>query len=175
MHVEADDVLHLLGEGGVLGALEGAQAMRLETVRFPDALHRPQRQAHRPGHGPAGPMGHFPRRLGAGERHDLGHDRQRHGRLARLAAAFAPEPLHPALGIMPLPPPDRRAADLRLPRHLQHRQPVGRMENDPRPLHVLQRPATVADDRGQPRTIFGGDDDRYGLGHAPDPHESSHA
>lgn len=32
MHVEADDVLDLLGEGGVIGALQGAQAVRLQLV-----------------------------------------------------------------------------------------------------------------------------------------------
>ena len=48
VHVEADDVLDLLGEGGVLGALEGAQAMGLQVVRLPDALDRAQREARRP-------------------------------------------------------------------------------------------------------------------------------
>jgi hypothetical protein len=38
MHVEADDVLDLLGEGGILGALEGTPAVRLQLVGPPDAL-----------------------------------------------------------------------------------------------------------------------------------------
>src|SRR5580658_11156241 len=42
MHVEADNVLDLFGEGGVGGTLEGAQAVRLEAVLFPDALDRAQ-------------------------------------------------------------------------------------------------------------------------------------
>jgi hypothetical protein len=37
-HIEADDVLDLLGESGVLGALEGSQSVRLQPVRLPDAL-----------------------------------------------------------------------------------------------------------------------------------------
>src|SRR5512132_3813093 len=39
VHVQADDVLDLLGEGRVVGALEGADAVRLQPVRFPDPLH----------------------------------------------------------------------------------------------------------------------------------------
>src|SRR5580704_8556287 len=35
MHVETDDVLDLLSEGGVVGALEGSQLMRLQSERLP--------------------------------------------------------------------------------------------------------------------------------------------
>src|SRR5436190_21627513 len=52
-HIEADDVLDLLGESGVLGALEGSQSVRLQPVRLPDALDRAQREAH--GSGPRAP------------------------------------------------------------------------------------------------------------------------
>ena len=45
MHIEADDIFHLLGQSQVGGALEGAQAMRLQPVGTPDALHGVQRQA----------------------------------------------------------------------------------------------------------------------------------
>ena len=40
--VEADDVRELGGERGVVGALEGAHAVRLQVVRGPDPLHRAQ-------------------------------------------------------------------------------------------------------------------------------------
>ena len=39
IHVEADDILDLGGEGGVARALERAQPMRLEAVSVPDPLH----------------------------------------------------------------------------------------------------------------------------------------
>ena len=55
--IEPDDVGQLGGELGVARALEGAQPVRLQSVRPPDALHRAQRDAHRLGHRPAGPMG----------------------------------------------------------------------------------------------------------------------
>jgi hypothetical protein len=38
VHVEADDVFDLLGESRIIGPFEGADAMWLKAVRFPDAL-----------------------------------------------------------------------------------------------------------------------------------------
>jgi hypothetical protein len=40
IHVKPDDVLNLLGKIWIAGALEGAQAMRLQVMGIPDALHR---------------------------------------------------------------------------------------------------------------------------------------
>jgi len=39
IHVETDDVLDFLNESRIGGPLEGAQAMRLQPVSFPDRLH----------------------------------------------------------------------------------------------------------------------------------------
>ena len=164
-HVEADDVLDLLGEGGVLGPLEGAPAVGLQIVCLPDALYGSERQVHGLGHGPAGPVGDLARRLGAGERQNLGHYGRRRGRLSRLAAPLAQKPVDAALGVMPLPAPHRRSADVGSPRHFQRRQSVGGMQDDPGALHVFERPASVASDRGQAHAVLGGDDHRNGLGH----------
>jgi len=46
-HVQADDVLDLLGEGRIRGALEGAQPVRLQAVLLPDALDGAQRNPNR--------------------------------------------------------------------------------------------------------------------------------
>ena len=54
IHVEADDVLDLLGELGIVGALEGADAVRLQPMRLPQALHRAQADAD--GFGQARPV-----------------------------------------------------------------------------------------------------------------------
>src|SRR3982074_1020844 len=59
VHIEADNVFDLLGEGGIVGTLERADAMRLEVVCLPNALHRAQRQADRLSHRSAGPGGCF--------------------------------------------------------------------------------------------------------------------
>ena len=79
MQVEADDIFHLLGESRVGGALEGVQAMRLQAVGAPDALHRVQRQADSFGHRAAGPAGHPAGRVAAGQCQHLvdGLDRDR--------------------------------------------------------------------------------------------------
>src|SRR4051812_38148733 len=49
VHIKADNVFDLLGESGIAGTLERADAMRLEVVRLPNALYRAQRQADRLG------------------------------------------------------------------------------------------------------------------------------
>jgi peptide/nickel transport system permease protein len=51
--IQADDVLELGGELGIARAFEGPDAVRLEVVSLPDALHRAQRNPGLPGHRPA--------------------------------------------------------------------------------------------------------------------------
>jgi hypothetical protein len=166
MHIEADDVLDLFGEGGIFGTLEGAPAVGLQLVSPPDALDGSERQVHRLGHGPARPMGGLIRRIGVREGQHLGDRCHRDRRLAGLAASLAQEPLHALLGIVTLPPPHGRAADTSSARDLQRRQPVGRLKYNPGALHVLQRPASITDDRGKSRAVFGRDNHTNRLGHA---------
>jgi len=59
--VEPDDVAQLAGEVRVLGQLELPDAMRLEPVGAPDALHGTDADARRLGHRRAGPMRRFVR------------------------------------------------------------------------------------------------------------------
>ena len=111
MHIEADDVLDLLGEGGILGALEGAPAVGLQLVGPPDALDGSERQVHGLSHGPAGPMGGLARRVGARQSQHFG-DRCHSDRcFAGFAASLAQEPLDALLSIVMLPAPHCRAAD----------------------------------------------------------------
>ena len=91
--VQTDDILELGGEVGIGRALEGADTVRLEDVRRPNPLHRTQGDARVPGHGPAGPVGRFTRRLSAGQGHDPAHGLGGQGRLARLAGGVAQQPL----------------------------------------------------------------------------------
>ena len=53
--VQADDVGEFVDELGIAGNLEGLDAMRLETMGVPDALHGRRRDALRAGHGAATP------------------------------------------------------------------------------------------------------------------------
>ena len=55
--VEADDVLELGGEVRIVGQLELAHPMGLETMRSPDALHRADADPDRLGHRRRGPVG----------------------------------------------------------------------------------------------------------------------
>ena len=56
VQVQADDVGEFVDELGITGNLEGLDAMRLETMGVPDALHGRRRDALRAGHGAATPM-----------------------------------------------------------------------------------------------------------------------
>ena len=165
MHGEADDVLDLLGEGGIVGAFEGSQAMGCDLVGLPDAPDCGPRQARSVGHGATGPVSDLAGRFGAGELHDLGDDGHGEGCLAGLAAALAKEPFDATLGIVALPSPDRRPAHFREPRDFEQRQLISAAEDDPRPLDVLQRPNTITDARRQARKVLGRGNRRYSLGH----------
>ena len=138
VHVEADDVLDLLGELGIVGALEGANAVRLQPMRLPQALHGAQADADSFGHGAAGPMRGVAGRFGAGQVHNLGDDLGRKRSAARLARPVAQQAIDTLLGVSRLPAPDRGSADARAPRHFLHRQAVGRTKDDVRPLHMFE-------------------------------------
>jgi hypothetical protein len=73
-----------------------AQAVGLQSMRFPKALNGAQADAHSIGHGAAGPMRGLARRFGAGQLQDAGDDLQGQGRatgLARLVAQQAVDAL----------------------------------------------------------------------------------
>ena len=66
-----------------------ADAVRLQAVGLPQALHRAQEMPTVSAIGSAGPVGGLARRLRAGGREDLRHGRRRQGRLAEGARAEA--------------------------------------------------------------------------------------
>src|SRR3984893_14094317 len=111
VHVETDDVLDLLGEFRIVGALEGAKPMRLQAIGLPQTLDGAQRDADRLGHGAAGPMRGFARRLGTGRRQHFRHLAGRKRRSAWLACLVTQEAVYPFLAVAPLPAPNGRAAD----------------------------------------------------------------
>jgi len=67
-HVKANHVLDFFDEGGIVGLLEGAQAVRLKAVGLPDALDRTQADADGLGDRPSRPMRGVSGRLGARQR-----------------------------------------------------------------------------------------------------------
>ena len=167
VHVEADDIFDLFSEGRVVGGLEGADPVGLKAVRLPDALHRAQADACCLGDHAARPMGGLSGRLAARQRQYFGHGRRRQRFLAGLARLIAQQPVDTLLGEALLPSPYRRSAGAALARHRQHRQAVGRQENDPSPLSVFLRPVAITDDRSQSQAILVAQKDTDGLCHAP--------
>jgi len=117
VHIEADDVFDFGREIGIVGALEGADAMRLQPMRLPQALDRAQADADGFGRGAAGPMGGLARRLGTGQLQNLCDDLGRKRRSAGLARLVAQQTVDALLGVARLPAPDGRTADPDPPRH----------------------------------------------------------
>jgi hypothetical protein len=66
VHVKANDVFDFLGEFGIAGAFEGAQAMGLKAMSVPQALDGAKRNVERLGHRATGPVGGLAGRFGAG-------------------------------------------------------------------------------------------------------------
>ena len=95
-HVQADNVLELGQELRIAAALEGAQPVRLQIMRRPDALHGAQGQARGLGHRPASPVRGRARRLAAGQRHHPLHHGSGVGALPGLRVLSCKRPSMPA-------------------------------------------------------------------------------
>jgi hypothetical protein len=167
--IEPDDIAELVGKAGIARALEGAQPVRLQFVRVPDALYRTQRDADGFGHCPGGPVGCFVRRLGAGQRHDLRGGFRRDRRLAGLAGLVVQQTVDPALGKALLPSPHGRPADADALRHLLRRVPIRRGEDNLRSLDVFARPIAVRRNHSKLLTLLGTQYNTHLLCHGPRP------
>ena len=135
--VEANDILELLGEFGVVGELEGAHPMRLEPVPFPDAPHRGGADPYRLGHRRRGPMGRLMRRLLVGQGDDTINGRGRQGRDARGPGLVAGEPGDPLMHEALLPAPNHGFALANSAHDGGRACAVSGQNNDPRPPDVL--------------------------------------
>ena len=107
-------------------------------------------------------MGCFPRRFRAGECQDFGDDTGRKWSPAGLACFVTQETIDAFHAVLLLP----RAADAGLMGDLQDWQALGRKKNDPRPLHMFERPATIAGDGEQTLAILSCENNTDCLGHA---------
>jgi hypothetical protein len=148
-------------------SLEGAQPMRRQLVRPPDALHRAQRESHRRGHRAAGPMGHLVRRFAASQGHHLGRFIGGDRRLAGLAGLVAQQTLDPRFGKALLPAPHRRPTDADALGNPLGRPPIRRGEPDASPRHMLLPLMAVGHDRRQRRVIGSKNNHTYRLSHGP--------
>ena len=110
-------------------------------------------------------MGRFARRFRAGQfqhfRDSLGRERGPPG-----FARFVPqETVDALLAISLLPTPDGGATDPGPPRDLQNGQSFGRVQDDLRPLYVLQRAIAIGRDGEQKLAVFRMQKNIDGLGH----------
>ena len=163
--VKPDNIGQLGGKARIARTLEGADAVGLQLVRLPDALHRAQRDADCLGHSPAGPMGRLVRRGGASQRHHPCRGLRGNRPFAGLAGLVAQQPFNPNLGVALLPAPYCRSADADARRDPLRRFPLGRSENNARPFHMLPRSVAVTDNRLQPFPVSSADDHTYCLSH----------
>ena len=85
---------------------------------------------------------------------DSPHDAGRKRSPAGLARLVAQETIDPFLAVSLLPAPNGRTANAGLIGNLQNRQALGRKENDQRPLHMFERPTTIAGDGEQTLAIL---------------------
>ena len=156
--VQADDVLELGGEVGIVRALEGADAVRLQVVRRPDPLHRAQGDARvswpSPGRSSGSPRRAARRRSAPPPGARLASPK---GALPGLRVASRNSPSTPASAnrrcqrhTAGRPTPARRATSATA-------QPLGRAEHDPRPRHVLLGAVAIGHDRLETSTILSRD------------------
>jgi ArsR family transcriptional regulator, arsenate/arsenite/antimonite-responsive transcriptional repressor len=104
---------------------------------------------------------------GEGKAHHPVHGRVAQWRFARLAAGIAQQAVDAGFGKPPLPAPDRRATDPGAPCDRGHAHPLGRMEDDPSPRHLLLGAVAIADDRLNTSTILSRDQGTDDLSHGP--------
>ena len=171
--VEPDDVAQLADEVRVIGQLELPDAMRLEPVRAPDALHGTDADTHRLGHRPACPMRPFARRLLHGQRDDALRDGGIELRDAGGPRLVAQKPGHAFGGEALLPAPDAGLGLARLAHDRVCPQPLGAEQHDLRTPHMLLRRVAVIDHCTKLIQVGRGDGKGNASSHAPNSHATS--
>jgi hypothetical protein len=102
----------------------------------------------------------------AGQRHHAPHGRLWCRRLAGLSGLVVHQPVDAGLGEALLPAPDRRPAEPGSPGDLGHVQPLGGVQDDADPRHMLLRPVAIGQDRRQALAIRGREKRANRLCHA---------
>src|SRR5271154_1261729 len=134
--IEADDVAQFVDEARVVGQLELAYPMRLQTMGAPDALDRAYAEPRRLRHQDAGPMGRFPGWLAKRQRDDalgrLGAQRL-DARGTRLVAEQSVEPRRDEAF---LPAPNTGLGLASSPHNLIRADAIGGQQHDLQPPDV---------------------------------------
>ena len=173
INIQADDVADLGGEPGIIGELEGADAVRCQAMGLPDALHRGQADTGDPGHHPAGPVGGLAGRLAQGQGDDPLGDLVGQPLDTRGAGLVAQQAIDAFIHEAFLPAPDGRLADPRRTHDRRRAKPVRRPQNDPGAPDVLLGAVAVIDDRSQALAINRAQVDSDASAHPADSHGRS--
>ncbi len=168
--VEADDVLHLVGERRIAGELERPKPMRSELMGAPDALDGTDRDADGGGHGAGGPVRRFVRRVGVRQGDDSIDDRLVERCNARRARLIAHQTIDAVDHVPFLPSPDTGLGLAGLAHDRIGPETGGGQKHDPRTPDVLLGAVPIEDDRIQSLTIRIGQHDRDTRAHAPNSH-----
>ena len=153
--IEADHILELVGEFGVVGDLERAHSMRLKPLPHPDAPHRGRADPHRLGHRRGAPVGRLMRRRLVGQGHHPIDGLGRQRRDPRGAGLVADQPRDPFVHEALLPAPDRGFVLADGAGNGVGAVAIHRQEDDPGAPDVLLRAVAIPDDRVQPHPITG--------------------
>jgi hypothetical protein len=151
IHIEADNVFDLGGELGIVGPLEGAQAMRLEPMRLPNALDRLERNPDGFRHCSPRPVGDCAGRVGASQSDDPRHHSWGDQRGSGLAGFVTKQAIYAFFSETPLPTPDRWTADAGAPRHFKHRQSFAGEKHDFGAQHMFE--GTIAITHDLPKAV----------------------
>ncbi len=165
VHIQAHDVFDFGSEGRIVRFFERSDAMRLEAMGLPEALHGAQTDADGFGHHTARPVCCSFWRFATGQRQNFGDRRRGQRSAAGLACLIAQQSVDTFLGKALLPSPYRRSACAAAGCDGDCGQPLGRQKNDGGSLDVFLRPVTILNDGGQTLAIRGENDGVDGLWH----------
>lgn len=170
-YVESHDVTQLGGKLRVVGQLEVARPVRLQTMPAPDPLHRADADTLHLGHGRCCPVRRLARRrVAKGCLHNPGLHICAEWRNTRRTGLVLQQ-ARDALGHKPfLPAPDSRLARAAAPHDLRRAATLCRKQDDLGAPDMLLRTVPIRHNRFELRAVFGTYLDCDTVQHAADSH-----
>ena len=173
--IEPDDVAQFVDEARIVGQLELAHPVRLQTMGAPDALNRTHAEPRRLRHQDAGPVGRLARRFAKRQRDDalgrLGAQRLD----ARGTRLVAEQPVEPLLDKAFLPAPNAGLGLAGSPHDLVRADAIGGQQHDLGPPDVLLRRVAVLNQGFEPTNIGGRNGKGFSCAHRADSHAETPA
>ena len=172
-HVKADDRVKLLDEGGVIGQLEAAPAVRRQAMLLPDVLDRGDGHSDSPRHRPDRPVGRLGWRRRQGETDHLGDPVLGDRRLACRPRPVAQQPVDACLHEPFLPTPHARLRLAGGGHDAGGADAIGGQKHDPGTPDVFLPALRIGDDGLKTPAIGGQDRNGYACAHDADSHRPS--